>query len=249
MRPNENPWFYMGGSGLDRTDYFQKFGGSGLGRIRFYRTRLDSHWKISHSHCAHLYCQVTGLCSGRIPSLTCSVSLRNNEFIPVSFVCEWDFRLEHSGEGGGVAGDASAPPKVLICGKSEQNLGENLGKNGAQACLTSKNGVQRLQERPFLVTPKTWFCCNLSGGVALIVWFTTNGMCAKNKNIDAWREEAFNKRDCNAWSLLLLAATVRSFAHMSLGISHRNKMVLWPGCGGRAEFSLTQRTCDRCGSL
>jgi len=23
---------------------------------------------------------------------------------------------------------------------------------------------------------------NLSGGVALIVWFTTNGMCAKNKN-------------------------------------------------------------------
>ena len=22
-------------------------------------------------------------------------------------------------------------------------------------------------------------CCNLSGGVALIVWFTTNGMCAK----------------------------------------------------------------------
>jgi len=25
--------------------------------------------------------------------------------------------------------------------------------------------------------------CNLSGGAALIVWFTTNGMCAKNKNI------------------------------------------------------------------
>ena len=33
-------------------------------------------------------------------------------------------------------------------------------------------------------------CCNLSGGVALIVWFTTNGMCAKNKNIYAWREQA-----------------------------------------------------------
>jgi len=33
-------------------------------------------------------------------------------------------------------------------------------------------------------------CCNLSGGVALIVWFTTNGMCAKNKNICAWREQA-----------------------------------------------------------
>jgi len=24
----------------------------------------------------------------------------------------------------------------------------------------------------------------------LIVWFTTNGMCAKNKNICAWREQA-----------------------------------------------------------
>jgi len=31
-----------------------------------------------------------------------------------------------------------------------------------------------------------------------------------------------NKRDCDAWSLLLLAATVRSFAHMPLGISDRN---------------------------
>jgi len=35
-----------------------------------------------------------------------------------------------------------------------------------------------------------WLCCNLSGGVALIVWFTTNGMCAKNKNICMWREQA-----------------------------------------------------------
>jgi len=31
-----------------------------------------------------------------------------------------------------------------------------------------------------------------------------------------------NKRDCDAWSLLLLAATVQSFAHMLLGISDRN---------------------------
>ena len=33
-------------------------------------------------------------------------------------------------------------------------------------------------------------CCNLSGGVALIVWFTTNGLCAKNKNKCMWREQA-----------------------------------------------------------
>jgi len=34
-----------------------------------------------------------------------------------------------------------------------------------------------------------------------------------------------NKRDCNALSLLLLAAAARSFAHMPLGISDRNNMV------------------------
>ena len=37
---------------------------------------------------------------------------------------------------------------------------------------------------------KRRYCCNLSGGVALIVWFTTNGLCAKNKNICMWREQA-----------------------------------------------------------
>ena len=33
-------------------------------------------------------------------------------------------------------------------------------------------------------------CCCLSGGVTLSVWFTTNGMCAKNNNIYMWREHA-----------------------------------------------------------
>ena len=37
--------------------------------------------------------------------------------------------------------------------------------------------------------PRCYYC-NLSGGVALIVWFTTNGMCAKNKNTCMWREQA-----------------------------------------------------------
>ena len=45
-------------------------------------------------------------------------------------------------------------------------------------------------------------CCNLSVGVALNVWFTTNGS------------------DCGVWSLLLLAATVRGFAHMPLGLGY-----------------------------
>ena len=103
---------------------------------------------------------------------------------------------------------------------------------------------------------------NLSDGVALIMWFITNGMCVKNKTIIYVSRASNRKRDCDvvalpiltcewlnvttsvhkerlrALSLLLLAATVRSFVHMPLGIFDRNKMVLWPGCGGRAKFSL-----------
>jgi len=39
-------------------------------------------------------------------------------------------------------------------------------------------------------------CCNLPGGVALIVWFTANGMCVKNNTIIyvAWASNC--KRDC-----------------------------------------------------
>jgi len=52
-------------------------------------------------------------------------------------------------------------------------------------------------------------------------------MCVKNNTIIYVARASNSKRDCGAWSLLLLAATVRSFAHMPLGISDRNEMVLW----------------------
>ena len=41
-----------------------------------------------------------------------------------------------------------------------------------------------------------WKCCNLSGGVALIVWFTTNGMCVKNNTIRYVARASNSKRDC-----------------------------------------------------
>jgi len=40
MRQNKNTWFYMGGSGLDRTDDFKKFCRPGLDRIQFLRIRI-----------------------------------------------------------------------------------------------------------------------------------------------------------------------------------------------------------------
>jgi len=39
-------------------------------------------------------------------------------------------------------------------------------------------------------------CCNLSGGVALIVWFTTNGMCVKNNTILYVARASNSKRHC-----------------------------------------------------
>jgi len=98
----------------------------------------------------------------------------------------------------------------------------------------------------WFVVKRRGCCCNLSGGVALIVWFITNGMCVKNNTIIYVARASNSKRDWDVetltiltcewlnvttrvrkerlreWSLLLLAATVRSFAHMLLGISDRN---------------------------
>ena len=43
------------------------------------------------------------------------------------------------------------------------------------------------------------------------------------------------------WSLLLLAATVWSLAYLVFGLSDRNKMVLWTGCGGRARCNFHRK--------
>jgi len=62
--------------------------------------------------------------------------------------------MKTSGNGCDGDGVPTAPPKVLICWKSEQNS----GINGAQRCLTSRNGTQGLHKntlRPVLeITPK-----------------------------------------------------------------------------------------------
>ena len=48
----------------------------------------------------------------------------------------------------------------------------------------------------------------------------------KNNTIMCIARASNSKRDCEHDYLLLLAATVRSFAHMPLGISDRNKINL-----------------------
>jgi len=68
-----------------------------------------------------------------------------------------------------------------------------------------------------------YYCCNLSGGVALIVWFTTNGMCEKNKNICMWREQAIIEwsrwSDRGEWPLIMLVNQVNSWLSLLTVIS------------------------------
>ena len=58
MRQNKNTGFYVGGSGLDRTDDFLKFCRSGLDRIQFLRTRIGLGLK-NFTVCSSLTCVYT----------------------------------------------------------------------------------------------------------------------------------------------------------------------------------------------
>jgi len=54
---------------------------------------------------------------------------------------------------------------------------------------------------------KSRYCCNLSVGVALNVWFTTNGMCAKNNNVYMWRGQAIIEW---SWHVIFIVASCHS---------------------------------------
>ena len=72
-----------------------------------------------------------------------------------------------------------------------------------------------------------WFVVKRRGVVAILRWRFVD--CVIHHERDVREEQQYiyvaqtsNKRDCDAWSLLLFTAAVRSFAHMPLGISDRN---------------------------
>jgi len=51
-------------------------------------------------------------------------------------------------------------------------------------------------------------------------WVAPNNACEPGEQLIV-RADGDDESDLVGWSLLLLAATVRSFAHMALGLSHR----------------------------
>jgi len=85
-----------------------------------------------------------------------------------------------------------------------------------------------------------FLCCNLSRGVALIVWFTTNGMCVKNNTIICVARASNNKRDCEHDLCCCLLPrcealrTVRSF--LETGTAH--------GVSDTKQVPLTVPRCE-----
>ena len=57
-------------------------------------------------------------------------------------------------------------------------------------------------------------------------WMTSNNACDVDEQLIVL-PNSDNKSDLNRWSLLLLAVTVLSFAHLPLGLSNRNISIIF----------------------
>jgi len=113
-----------------------------------------------------------------------------------------------------------------------------------------KRSVMNMQLRQcfFRVTPFGRHCCNLSGGVAFIVWFTTNGMRRKNKNIYAWLKQAITREIATHYLYCCLLQRLEALRTCRSGFPIAITWCVIRICG-RAEFSLHAKNMHRCGSL
>jgi len=103
-------------------------------------------------------------------------------------------------------------------------------KNGAVTRMWRSCQVQTsLKERAIgaVVVKRRGCCCKLSSGVALNVWRTTNGMCAKNNTIYMWREQAIIEW---SWQVNSIVASCHSgkLCAMPLGLCDRYTLKLTP---------------------
>jgi len=122
----------------------------------------------------------------------------------------------------------------------ERRVKDNLFKNKVirNRCMLGSMCKKKTDKTilPGIISLWSQYCCNLSGGVALIVWFTMNGMCAKNKNIYAWRGQAIIEWSCRVISIVACCHGVKLCAHAAQDFrSQQNGSVtrMWRSCGVR----------------
>jgi len=100
----------------------------------------------------------------------------------------------------------------VVCAGSHLGLGAittqgcitptNFGAKKANSSRTLHCFLRNYETACFVTfdRPK-WPCCNLSGSVVLIMWFTTNGTCVKNNTIIRVARASNSKRDCDVVAL------------------------------------------------
>ena len=71
------------------------------------------------------------------------------------------------------------------------------------------------------------YCCNLSGGVALIMWFTTNGMCVKNKTIIHVARGSNSKRDFEHDLIVTCCHSAKLCAHAAWDFRLQQYTSMW----------------------
>jgi len=98
-------------------------------------------------------------------------------------------------------------------------------------------------------------CCNLSVGVALNVWFTTNGMCAKNNIIYTWREQAIIEWSRRVNSIVACCHNAKLCAHAAWDFwSQQSGAVtrMWRSCcvkPWQREHAISAVRCKKEGML
>jgi len=92
-------------------------------------------------------------------------------------------------------------------------------------------------------------CCDLSGGIALIVWFTTSGMCMKNNTTIYVVRASNSKRDCEHALYCCLLPRCETLRTCRSGFPIATKWCCDQDVEVVPSSAFTQRTCDRCGSL
>jgi len=88
------------------------------------------------------------------------------------------------------------------------------------------------------------YCCNLSIGIVLNVWFTMNGMCAKNNtHIYVARTRSSNRviLSGDLYCCFLPQCEALRTCHSGFLIATKWCCHLWQGCEGRAKCSLHKK--------
>jgi len=101
----------------------------------------------------------------------------------------------------------------------------------------------------WFVVKRRGCCCNLSGGVALNVWFTTNRMCMKNNTTTYVARTSNSKRDCEHDLYCCLLPRCEALRTCRSGFLIATKWCCDQDVKVVPGSAFTQRTCDRCGSL